>query len=234
MWDNVPLLRNIANGLIVVSLLLLLLGMAYQILRLPIFPLRAVELAAAPQRVSVELLEKVAREQVIGNFFSVDLAQTRQQFEKLPWVRKVNVRRKFPERVEVEIEEHVALAIWNNTALVNTHGEVFEAERVAGLPQFNGQPDTAAQMAQMYTELNRIVEPLSHRIVQLSLSPRFAWQAKLDDGMVVELGREEMLQRMTRFVAAYPYGTAKKGRAPLRVDLRYRNGFTLYQPGREV
>lgn len=234
MWDNVPLLRNISNGLIAVSLVLILLGVAHQILRLPIFPLRAVELTTAPERVQVELLERVAREEVIGNFFSVDLARTRQALEKLPWVRTVNVRRKFPERVEVEIEEHVALAIWNNTAMVNTYGEVFAAERVEGLPQFNGQPETSAQMTQMYTELNRIVEPLSRRIIQLSLSPRFAWQAKLDNGMVVELGREEMLQRMTRFVAAYPHGTTNKGRVPLRVDLRYRNGFTMYQPGREV
>ena len=43
------------------------------------------------------------------------------------------------------------------------------------------------------------------QIAQISLSPRFAWQVKLDNGMVLELGREEMQQRLARFVAVYPY-----------------------------
>lgn len=234
MWDNAPLLRSIANALFGLSLVLVLYGAVRYVLRLPVFPLRAVELAAAPQRVSSDLLEKVVREQVSGNFFTVDLERTRQAFEKLPWVRKVSVRRKFPWSLEVEVEEQVALARWNGTALVNTHGEVFAAATEQVLPAFIGQPDTSEQVARIYGELNAVLQPMQQQIAQISLSPRFAWQVKLDNGMVLELGREEMQQRLARFVSVYPYSLAAMTRPANHVDLRYRNGFAAYLPGGSV
>ena len=234
MWDNAPLLRGIANALFGLSLVLVLYGVVRYVLRLPVFPLRAVELATVPQRVSTEQLEKVVHEQVNGNFFTVDLECTRQAFEKLPWVRKVSVRRQFPWSLQVEVEEQVALARWNGTALVNTHGEIFAAATEQVLPAFIGQPDTSAQVTQMYGELSTALQPMQRQIVQISLSPRFAWQVKLDNGIVLELGREEMQQRLTRFVAVYPYSLAGMSRPASRVDLRYRNGFAAYQPGGNV
>jgi len=234
MWDNTPLLRGIANALFGISLVLALYGAVRYVLRLPVFPLHAVELTSVPQRVSIELLEKVVHEQVSGNFFTVDLEHTRQAFEKLPWVRKVSVRRKFPWSLQVEVEEQVALANWNGTALVNTHGEVFAAQPDRTLPVFIGQPDTAAQVAQMYGELNTLLLPLKQQIVQISLSPRFAWQVKLDRGMVLELGREEMQERLARFVKVYPYSMAALARPANHVDLRYRSGFAAYLPSRDV
>ncbi|MFH0935114.1 MAG: cell division protein FtsQ/DivIB [Pseudomonadota bacterium] len=234
MWDNAPLLRSIANALFGISLVLVLYGAARYVLQLPVFPLRAVELTAAPQRVPVEALEKVVREKVSGNFFTVDLEQTRQAFEQLPWVRKVSVRRKFPWSLEVEVEEQVVLARWNGTELVNTHGEVFAGKIEQELPEFIGQPDSSLQVAQMYAELSSVLQPLRQQVVQLSLSPRYAWQVKLDDGMVIELGREEMQQRLARFVAVYPYSLAAMARSVRHVDLRYRNGFAVYLPGMEV
>jgi cell division protein FtsQ len=234
MWDNAPLLRSIANALLGLSLVLVLYGVVRYVLQLPVFPLRAVELTAAPQRVSSELLEKVVREKVSGNFFTVDLERTRQAFEQLPWVRKVSVRRKFPWSLEVGVEEQVALASWNGTELVNTHGEVFAGKVEQDLPVFIGQPDSSLQVAQMYAELSAVLQPLQQQIVQLSLSPRYAWQVTLDDGMVIELGRDEMQQRLARFVAVYPYSLAAMARSVRHVDLRYRNGFAVYLPGREV
>jgi cell division protein FtsQ len=231
MWDNAPLLRSIANALFGISLVLVLYGVVRYVLRLPVFPLRAVVLTAALQRVSSEQMEKVVHEQVSGNFFTVDLERTRQAFEKLPWVRKVSVRRKFPWSLEVEVEEQVAVARWNGTALVNTHGEVFAGTTVQVLPAFVGQPDTSAQVMQMYGELNAALQPLKQQITQISLSPRFAWQVRLDKGMVLELGREEMQQRLARFVAVYPYSLATLVRPAKHVDLRYRNGFAVYVPG---
>ena len=234
MWDNTPLLRGIANLLFGISLVLVLYGAVRYVLRLPVFPLHAVELTAIPQRVSPELMEKVVHEQVSGNFFTVDLESTRQAFEKLPWVRKVSVRRKFPWSLEVEVEEQVALARWNGTSLVNTHGEVFSATTDQVLPVFIGQPETSAQVTQMYADLNAALQPLHQLIAQISLSPRYAWQVRLDKGMVLELGREEMHERMARFVKVYPYSLAALVRPANHVDLRYRNGFAAYLPGGNV
>lgn len=232
MWDKPDSLRQLANILLGVSLVLALYGALHYVLRMPEFPLRAVQLSAAPNKVDVAQIETVVRNEVRGNFFTVNMESTRHAFEKLPWVRKVSVRRHFPWRLEVAMEEHVALARWNGTGLVNTHGEVF----VAGsedqvLPRFIGQPDTAAEVTQMYGAFCEQLAPIKQGIAQLSLSPRHAWQLRLSSGMVLELGREQPQQRLARFVTIYPHSLASMQHKVNYVDLRYQNGFAAHLPG---
>ncbi|MEI7842274.1 MAG: cell division protein FtsQ/DivIB [Gallionellaceae bacterium] len=230
MWDNPQLLKSTANFLFGLSVLLILIGAARYVLGLPIFPLKTVQLKVAPERVPVDLIERLVHEQIKGNFFTVDINRTRLSFEQLPWVRKVSVRRKFPWGIEVEIEEHVALAKWNDKSLVNTYGEVFGAEYKNELPVFIGQADTSDLVAKMYGELKNELLPIQQEIGQISLSPRYAWQLRLKNGMVLELGREQMLQRLTRFVGVYPYSVATLTNPVKHIDLRYRNGFAAYLP----
>ncbi len=251
MWDNAAVLRQIADMLFITSLLLVLYGVVHYVVHLPQFPLRSVALHTAPQRVDTTQVEAVVRSEVRGNFFTVDVEGVRGAFEKLPWVRKVNVRRHFPWSLEVELEEHVALARWNGAELVNTHGEVFAVESEIpeasdtprpplygeSLPNFYGQADAAIEVTQMYGALSDTLAPLRQQIDQIVLTPRRAWQVRLHDGMVLELGREQAQERLVRFVAVYPYSLAplrqaQLGRTASHVDLRYQNGFAVYVPGR--
>lgn len=230
MWDNAPLLRTISNLLFGLCLALVLYGAARYVLHLAVFPLNSVQLREAPKNVPIKMIEQVVHDQIRGNFFTVDLNRTRGAFEHLPWVRKVSVRRKFPWSLEIELEEHVALARWNGSGLVNTHGEVFTEKTDQVLPVFFGQPNTSAQVATMYDEFTKELQPLKQDVMQISLSPRFAWQLRLNNGMVIELGREQMQQRLERFVEVYPYSLSTLPNAVMRVDLRYRNGFAAYLP----
>ena len=231
MWDKPHLLRMIYGTLFGISFVLMLCGALHYTLHLPVFPLRVLQLSAAPQRIDTAQIEAVVRNELRGNFFTVDLESTRHAFEKLPWVRKVSVRRHFPWRLEVSLEEHVALAHWNGAELVNTHGEVFAATTSQVLPKFIGQPDSAAEITQMYKTFGAQLVPLKQEVAQISLSPRHAWQLRLGSGMVLELGREQAQQRLARFVAVYPYSLSSMRRTVGYVDLRYQNGFAAYLPG---
>src|SRR3989338_1949413 len=114
MWDNAVLLRNIANTLLAFSALAMLYGAIHYAVHLPgLLPLHSVRLSAAPQRVIAEEVVQAVRGEVNGNFFTVDIEQLRQALEKLPWVRNVSIRREFPDRLTVALEEHRALACWN-------------------------------------------------------------------------------------------------------------------------
>src|SRR5574340_1280877 len=71
MWDNAALLKNIANALIAFSVLAMLYGAVYYTVHLPgLFPLHSVHLGAAPQRVDMQEVLAVARNEVQGNFFT--------------------------------------------------------------------------------------------------------------------------------------------------------------------
>ena len=229
MWDKPHLLRMMTIGLIGISLLLVGYSLLHYALQLPVFKLRTVQLTYTPQQVDLNQLNQVVKRTVSGSFFTVDLEQTRRSFEQLPWVRKVGVRRHFPWGLEVTLEEHVPMARWNNVALVNTYGEVFAGQSKLALPEFNGEPDTSTQVAAMYIELSKQLGLLQRSIAQISLSPRFAWQLQLDNGMRLELGREQMQQRLARFVAVYPYSLGMQPHKVNYVDLRYRNGFAVSQ-----
>lgn len=232
MWDNAPLLRSIANMLIALSVLAVLYGAIYYAVHLPgLFPLRNVRLSDTPQRVDTTDVLQVVRSEIKGNFFTVDIEHLRQGLEKLPWVRSVGIRREFPYRLVVKLEEHQALAHWNNHALVNRQGEVFVARSEPGndkaLPNFIGPEDTATDITGHYTQFTQQLASLDLQPVQITLSPRRAWQLRLSNGMVLELGREDMQQRLARFVEAYPYSLAAIPSQVKVVDLRYRNGFAV-------
>jgi cell division protein FtsQ len=228
MWDNAPLLRSIANGLIFFSVGAVLYGAVYYATHLPgLFPLQIVRLRDVPQRVDTEQVLQVVRNEVQGNFFTVDIERLRQSLEKLSWVRNVSIRREFPRSLEVRLEEHQALARWNDAALVDQQGEVFVADSRQTLPHFIGQEGTAAEVTQHYTQFSQQLAALDLQVTRLSLSPRHAWELRLSNGMVLELGREDMQQRLARFVEVYPYSLAALQDKVKYVDLRYRNGFAV-------
>lgn len=234
MWDDARALRRLTNALFGVSFVLILVGTVHYVVHLPVFPVRTVELAAVPQRADAEQIEAAARAAVHGNFFTVDLDSVRYALEQVSWVRKASVRREFPWKLEVALEEQVALARWNDAELVNTHGEVFAGETDDVLPKFAGEPGSSAEVTQMYRTFSEKLLPLKQSIAQISLSPRRAWQLRLDNGVVLELGRELVPQRLARFVEVYPYSLAALPAQARYVDLRYRNGFAAYLPGGNV
>jgi cell division protein FtsQ len=232
MWDNAPLLRSIANALIAFSVLAVLYGAAHYAVHRPnLFPLHTVRLSTTLQRVDAAEVLQVLHNETGGNLFTVDIDRLRQALEKLPWVRKVSIRREFPDGLLLQFEEHQAVARWNNVALVNRQGEVFAAASEQKLPVFIGQDGTAAEIAQQYAQFSRQLAGLDLQVTRLELSPRHAWQLHLSNGMVLELGREDMQQRLARFVTVYPYSLAAEQGRVKYVDLRYRNGFAVRVTG---
>ena len=231
MWDDAAALRMTANLLIAVAAALLLYGALHYVIHLPIFPLRDIQLTGDVAHVTHEQVEAVVTRELRGNFFTVDLAHARAAFEKLPWVRKVNVRRQWPDRLEFAVEEHKPLARWGSTALVSAQGEVFEAAINTTLPVLQGPEGTAPEVVSHFQLFEHALEPVGRHIVQITLSARRAWVLKLDDGMVLELGRDNLESRLAGFVSAYGRTVARLPRPSTYVDLRYTNGFAVRSAG---
>src|SRR5688572_17129573 len=141
MWDKPRLLNWFANLLYAMSVVLMLYALVFVVVHLPIFPIREVKVDGQLAHVNREQIRLIVARHLKGNFFTLDLIKTRNAFEKLPWAREVSVRRRWPDKLEVKIEEHQALARWGNIALVNTHGELFQAATDADLPVFYGPGD---------------------------------------------------------------------------------------------
>jgi len=228
VWDNPRQLNILAGflvGLVVLAVSLTALQMA---LRSPLWPIREVTIQGELQHTMRSEIEAALVDRVSGNFFSVDVDAVRAALERLPWVRQAAVRRVWPDRLEATLEEHVALARWGESALVNTHGERFVGGSKAVLPRFSGPRGSESEMTRRYARFSELVAPLGARVDEVNLTPRLAWQLKLNNGVRLALGRDADAAeaRLERFVQSAAKGIARND----YVDLRYPNGFALRLP----
>jgi cell division protein FtsQ len=237
MWDDAKQLNAIASGLALIALALLLWGGIGWVARQEAFGFREVVVTGTLTHVEPAQLELIVRRELWGTFFTMDLESARASLAKLPWVRNVSLRRQWPQRLEVTVEEHVPFGRWNDTALVDTFGSVFAADYDGILPQFAGPPERAAEVADRYREASAALAPLGLDVEAVRVSARGGWQITAQgplNRLTIELGREEPSSRLTRFVAVYERtigALARAGTSIEHVDLRYRNGFAVRVPG---
>jgi cell division protein FtsQ len=243
-WHDVRLLNATANGLMAAAGIALAVAAVAWVVQRPAFALHAVvvepSMSAQPlQHVNRALLKSAGASRLHGNFFTVDLGAVRESFEQVPWVRRAQVRRIWPNTLRVGIEEHQPLAIWHDGRLVNRQGELFaanaaEAEAEGALLEFSGPPGSEAEVTRRWHSLREQLAPLSVAPEAMTLSSRWAWSARLDNGTVLLLGREQGMpidERVARWVAAAPTVQTRLNREIASVDLRYQNGFAMRAPG---
>lgn len=230
MWDRPELMNRVTNVLYVVTGLLVAYGLVWVTVRLPVFELRHIELTGATRHVTREQVEAIVANEMKGTFFTLNLAQVHRAFERLPWVREVKLRRHWPDRLEVSVTEHVPLARWGKTALVNTHGEVFEGNYDGKLPTFVGPAGTAKEIAIQYDFFRRNLAAIGATPVLVQVTPRRAWQVRLEGGPTLELGRENVEARLARYIQVHEHTVGALKRRIDYVDLRYANGFAVRIP----
>jgi cell division protein FtsQ len=232
VWDNPRLLNLLAGILVGVAALVFSAAALIKLLRSPLAPVREVRITNALERISRQEIEAALRGRIVGNFFAVEPAEVRAGLQQLPWVRRVTVRRVWPDSLEVGIEEHVALARWGSDGLVNTFGERFAGRTSQPLPVFVAPAGHEAEVTLRYGSFKSAVAPLGVEPERVVLSRRLAWQLRLSNGLQVMLGRDgdQAEERLRRFVAAYDSTLKIMQRKHEYVDLRYPNGFALRVP----
>ena len=232
MWDNPRALNIIAGALVGVAALAFFAVGALMLLRSELFPIREVEVRTALKKTTKAEIEQALAGRISGNFFAVSPEELRAALERLPWVRSASVRRVWPDRLEVAFEEHVALARLGDDALVNTFGERFVGKSAEQLPHFLAPAGTEGEVARRYARFSAAAAPLGSPVQRVVLTPRLAWQLRLENGLNLMLGRDgdAAEERLRRFVEVYPLTLARIQRRHEYVDLRYPNGFALRIP----
>ncbi len=234
-WNRPALMNLVADVLYLASAIMLLSAAWVALQRLPLFPLRQLVVKAPLAHVSSAQIEQSMRTALSGNFFTVNLDAARASFETIPWVRNAELRRRWPDTIELVVDEHQAVARWmpkdGESRLVNSFGEVFTAETAAILPNFAGPEDSATRVLSRFAEFEQGVGVLDRHVVAVHLSPREAWRVRLDDGVIIDLGRDQethtLKQRLDRFVATYPHLRQRLATAFNTIDMRYPNGFSV-------
>ncbi|MEY8876508.1 MAG: cell division protein FtsQ/DivIB [Leptothrix sp. (in: b-proteobacteria)] len=221
-------------ALVLLALALLWLG------RRPWFDLRVIRVEGEVTHNSADSLRVHALPQLHGNYFSINLREARAVFEAVPWVRRAQVSRVWPNQLAVQIVEHHPVALWEreelDDLLVDREGEVFEVNLgeldTDSLPLLRGPQGSAPRVWAMWQRLAPEFTPLGTTLQRLALSDGGSWRATLNAGdAVVEIGRgeaDELLPRVRRFVHSVAEVRSHFENRPIEsADLRHSEGYAL-------
>ena len=161
---------------------------------------------------------------------SVDLERIRKRVESTDWVDSAVVTRVWPDAIRVVVNEEVAAARWNDAGLLNARGELFirNARYVPPeLPLLEGPEGSESQVAQLYIDAQGRLLESGLRLTGVRLDDRGAWELELADGLQVRLGRQDVKERLERFIRLASPTVAKRVAEIKYVDMRYTNGFSV-------
>lgn len=202
-------------------------------------PVQEIVFSGQLKMLNKDELRAIVRQRAKGSFFALDVDHVHRLMEEQPWVFTASVRKRWPSKLYIHIMEQKAVAKWNDDLLLNRYGETFDGLLsipagdnnpqqmvLAKLPQLFGPGGSEKTALTGYTHMQTLLNASGQRIAQLSLSERFAWQAKLDNQVMLKLGRQEYINRLQRYIDVYPL-LAKDQKAVSYVDLRYDTGLAV-------
>ncbi len=194
-------------------------------------PFKHIKVTAKYKHTSPQQLKQAISREVRAGFFSLDIAQFKRHLQQqLPWVKSVMVRRVWPSSLLITIREYQPLALWNGVHVISQGGVLFspsENSLPKNLPLLSGPKDTLSIVLSEYRYIEQRLSGLNMTVKKLNLTDRQAWHLQLSNDVVVMLGKDNVNERIARFIKYYPQLMAEHPANIQLVDLRYPNGFAV-------
>lgn len=194
------------------------------------WPLQRLRATGTFERVDEARLREVLLPHARDGFFAVDLDAAQAAVAALPWVESAEVRKRWPDVLEVTVTEHRPFARWGEDRLLSEQGRLFPASGIevpAGLPHLSGPESRVQDVVELYNESRTLMAVAGLQVREVALDARGSWTLGLDGGTEVVVGRAEARARIGRFVRLVPQLLAQPAQRLTRADLRYTNGFAL-------
>ncbi|WP_373188185.1 cell division protein FtsQ/DivIB [Halopseudomonas sp.] len=240
-WPTLSLRRASLEGALVRvkqviwPLLLVGLGVGLYELGSRILPLADQPIELISVQGELQYIDPVAVQAVIQpylneSFLGIDLNAMRGDLAEMPWVASAAVTRVWPSQLIIHLDEQLPVARWGDGALLNNAGKAFTPEdisRFAELPQLDGPQRAKQRVMQYYQQFNRLLRPYGQGVAKLELRARGSWFLTTQDGIQVLLGREELVDKVQRFLTIDQHMLAEYRQQIARVDLRYNNAMAV-------
>ena len=193
------------------------------------WPLSRLRVTGDFKRVPAEQLRAVVLPYARSGFFAVKLKDAQDAVERLPWVESAQVRKQWPDVLEVRVVEHQPFARWGADRMLSEQGRLFAIPprlRNLQLPQLGGPDGKTREVVALYNESRALFAPAGIDVQRLEMDARGSWSLGLSNGVQVIVGRDDARARLQRFARVLPQ--LMDPQQPIaRADLRYTNGFTI-------
>ncbi len=190
-------------------------------------PINQIIVTGKREQIKDSEVEQQIRSKHPGSFFELDVDLVHKEIEDMPWVYRASVRKRWPNSLNIHVVEEIASARWNTDSLLNQYGQVFNAQLEGqGLPSLYGPGGSELTALKGYQTMQSLLNSTDLVITEMTLSERFAWNIQLQNGVRLNLGRDEYADRLQRFVDIYPI-LQKQQRQVDYIDLRYDTGLAV-------
>jgi cell division protein FtsQ len=163
-----------------------------------------------------------------GNYLDTTLGQVISEVESHPWIASASARRVWPDTLLIEITEQRPVAIYNDTQYLGLSGDLFEPPRSVDepLPRLYG---ALSETMQVYSHYGVFSDRLSDfsTVVSVSRGHDMGWEISLENGINVQLGRDDILGRLSRARDVLDRLDDHKLARLQEIDARYDNGVAL-------
>jgi cell division protein FtsQ len=163
-----------------------------------------------------------------GNYLETTLGQVISEVESHPWIAAASARRVWPDTLLIEITEQRPVAIYNDTQYLGLSGDLFEPPKPVNepLPRLYG---ALSETMQVYSHYGVFSDRLSDfsKVISVSRGHDMGWQITLENGINVQLGRNDILGRLSRARDVLDRLDGEKLAKLQEIDARYDNGIAL-------
>lgn len=193
-------------------------------------PITKVKMDVQWQQLSEAEMRLVLQDSMGKGFFDTDVAQIKSDVEQNSWVAQASVKRIWPDTINLQITEHVAIARWGNNQLLNQFGDAFTPADISSashLPRLQGPAGSQFQVMQQFQQFSQIMFPAGLKISELTLSSRGSWDLVVNETLQIAVGRSDFTEKLERFVDFYVRQSKTNATSFEAIDLRYGNGIAV-------
>lgn len=193
-------------------------------------PIETVAVEGATRHISKHAVASQVAGSIDARLLDLDLQQIQERLLEEPWINDAHVTRTWPPALRIDLVEEVPVARWGTRGLLNHQGDIFWPERLQEyqtLPVLTGPSHETVRVMQQFRDLNSLFIRSGIQLAGLELEPRGAWTLKLNNGVKVVAGRDDLMPRLRRFIQVYEAQLMSRAEEIDEVDIRYTNGVAV-------
>jgi cell division protein FtsQ len=229
--NNRLLLKSLAWAIALTLVALPVIGVLNGWFAVERWPVRYLQVEAEYNHVSAEQIRAAAATHLGTGFFALKLEDVRAAVAKLPWVERVEARKRWPDTLVLQVRERKPFARWGEQRLIGLDGNLFSVPGgvdLQGLPQLEGpNDDVMLDVVDFYTKTQHALTGSGLILTGVRLSGRGSWTLTLAGGAQILLGDEHVDEHLQRFLAVLGRVSSGHTGSFQHADLRYSNGFAI-------
>jgi cell division protein FtsQ len=91
----------------------------------------------------------------------------------------------------------------------------------------NGPEGMERKVMEQYQVFSQMLSDTGLRVREITLSERGSWALRMDNDLLVSIGRNDVMDRLQRFVKFYERHLYAQVDSLAAIDLRYNNGISI-------